>query len=68
VATNTLPFANGEFDVVFSATELMHHVDDVVGPLIGEMCRCSRGDVVLFEEVAPRRHEKYSYVKPTAAE
>jgi ubiquinone/menaquinone biosynthesis C-methylase UbiE len=64
----TLPFADAEFDVVFSATVLMHNVDAVAGPLIGQMCRVSRGDVVLFEEVAQRRHEHFSYVKRTVAE
>ena len=64
----TLPFANGEFDIAFTATVLMHNVDSTVGPLIGEMCRVSHDHVVLFEEVAPRRHEHFSYVKRTVAE
>ena len=63
-----LPFADNEFDVVFCATVLMHNVDEVAAPLVAEMCRVAGERVVLFEEVAPRRRDRYSYVKRTVAE
>ena len=37
----TLPFADREFDVVFSATVLQHN--PVFASLLGEMCRVARG-------------------------
>lgn len=64
----TLPFADDEFDVVFSSTVLMHNVDSTAGPLVAQMCRVSREQVVLFEEVSPRRREHFSYVKRTVSE
>lgn len=46
----TLPFADGEFDVVFSATALQHN--PVFAPLLGEMCRVTAAQVLLFADTA----------------
>ena len=64
----TLPFADDEFDVVFSATVLMHNVDATVEALVGEMCRVASRRVVLYEEVSGTRRDRYSYVKRTPGE
>ncbi len=48
----TLPFDDREFDLVFSATVLQHNSDDdMMRQMAGEMCRVSRDEVILFEQV-----------------
>jgi len=54
VKTNgtTLPFDNGTFDIVFSATVLQHNSDDkMMRALAAEMARVSGEQVYLFEQV-----------------
>jgi ubiquinone/menaquinone biosynthesis C-methylase UbiE len=47
-----LPFSDGEFDLVFSATVLQHNTDEIMlKNLIAEMARVSRNKVILFERV-----------------
>ncbi len=47
-----LPFSDGEFDVVFSATVLQHNTDEkMMETLLAEMCRVSSDRVFLFEKV-----------------
>ncbi len=48
----TLPFADQEFDVVFTATVLQHNTDDaMMRSILREVCRVSKRKVVLFERV-----------------
>ena len=50
-----LPFADGEFDVVFSATVLQHNSDEAMfRGLLAEMARVATNEVVLFEQVDRR--------------
>jgi len=47
-----LPFKDGAFDLVFSATVLQHNSDDkMMRALLAEMCRVSSNEVYLFEKV-----------------
>jgi ubiquinone/menaquinone biosynthesis C-methylase UbiE len=45
-----LPFADREFDVVTTTTVLQHNPDDRRTKLLGEICRVSAKDVLLFED------------------
>jgi ubiquinone/menaquinone biosynthesis C-methylase UbiE len=50
-----LPFENGAFDIVFTATVLQHNTDeDMLRHILSEICRVSKDQVVLFEMVAPQ--------------
>lgn len=47
-----LPFEDGTYDIVFSATVLQHNTDDVMmKKILKEMCRVSSDKVVLFERI-----------------
>lgn len=47
-----LPFSNGQFDIVFTATVLQHNTDEnMLKEIIGEICRVSGDTVVLFERI-----------------
>jgi len=47
-----LPFASGEFDLVFSVTVLQHNTDaEMMRQILTEMCRVSSSEVVLFERI-----------------
>lgn len=47
-----LPYADGEFDIVFSATVLQHNTDDeMLRQLMSEMARVSSDQVILYERV-----------------
>ena len=51
----SLPFEDGYFDVVFSATVLQHNSDDdMMRGMLAEMCRVSGSQVALFEKVDAR--------------
>ena len=49
----TLPFANEEFDVSFTATVLMHNPDSTMVQIVDEMCRITRSSVYLIEDTFP---------------
>jgi ubiquinone/menaquinone biosynthesis C-methylase UbiE len=46
----TLPFEDEEFDVVTTTTVLQHNPDARRAKLLGEICRVSAKDVLLFED------------------
>ncbi len=47
-----LPFADREFDIVFSATVLQHNTDkQMLKSIMEEMCRVSKHKVYLFERI-----------------
>jgi SAM-dependent methyltransferase len=47
-----LPFADAEFDLVFSVTVLQHNTDAaMMRQILSEMCRVSASEVVLFERI-----------------
>ncbi len=47
-----LPFADREFDIVFSATVLQHNTDEqMLKSIMEEMCRVSKHKVFLFERI-----------------
>ena len=48
----TLPFADGEFDVVTTVTVLQHNPDAARAKVIEEICRVSKKDVFLFEDTS----------------
>ncbi len=48
----TLPFADGEFDVVTTVTVLQHNPDAARAKLIEEICRVSGNVVFLFEDTS----------------
>lgn len=45
-----LPFADHEFDVVYTVTVLQHNPDARRAKLLGEICRVSAKDIFLFED------------------
>ena len=48
----TLPFTDGAFDLVFSATVLQHNTDEaMLGAIVAEMCRVASKRVVIFERI-----------------
>ena len=47
-----LPFADKEFDLVTTTTVLQHNPDARRTKLLGEICRVSAMDVLLFEDTA----------------
>lgn len=48
----TLPFSEGKFDLVFSATVLQHNTDDsMMRSILTEMARVSKDKLVLFERI-----------------
>ena len=48
----TLPFPDQAFDVAFTATVLQHNTDEeMMKKILREVCRVTRGQVVLFERV-----------------
>ena len=49
----TLPFANEEFDVSFTATVLMHNPDSTMVQIVDEMCRITRSSIYLIEDTFP---------------
>jgi ubiquinone/menaquinone biosynthesis C-methylase UbiE len=52
-----LPFEDGSFDVVFTSTVLQHITDEnILLPLLSEICRVSSTEVLLFERI--ERHIK----------
>jgi SAM-dependent methyltransferase len=48
----TLPFADGEFDVVTTVTVLQHNPDAARAKVIEEICRVSKKEVFLFEDTS----------------
>jgi SAM-dependent methyltransferase len=50
----TLPYHDGEFDVVKTVTVLQHNPDDRLKKLLAEICRVAREYVVLFEDTESR--------------
>jgi SAM-dependent methyltransferase len=64
----TLPFLDGEFDMVFSVTVIQHNYDEMAIRLLSEICRVSKESVILFEDVGTRRNEVYSYVVRTVSD
>ncbi len=47
-----LPFEDGQFEVVFTATVLQHNTDEeMLRAIVGEICRVASKQVVLFERV-----------------
>lgn len=47
-----LPFDDGSFDIVFTATVLQHNTDEpMLKQLMSEICRVSRHSVYLFERI-----------------
>lgn len=50
-----LPFKDGSFDIVFTATVLQHNTDEaMLKQILSEICRVSGEQVILFEMVAPK--------------
>ncbi len=48
----SLPYADHEFDIVFSATVLQHNTDEkMLYQIMNEMCRVSKHKVFLFERI-----------------
>jgi ubiquinone/menaquinone biosynthesis C-methylase UbiE len=48
----SLPFADEEFDILYTVTVLQHNPDGRRAQLLGEICRVAANDVFLFEEVS----------------
>ncbi len=47
-----LPFTDGEFDLIFTATVLQHNTDEtMLKQILGEICRVSGKEVYLFERI-----------------
>jgi len=64
-----LPYSTAEFDVALTVTVLMHNMDEMLAPLLLEIARVTRGDLVLIEtttDAAKRSH--YSFVLRRPAE
>jgi ubiquinone/menaquinone biosynthesis C-methylase UbiE len=49
---DSLPFADQSFDIVTTVTVLQHNPDERCTRLLGEICRVSRGQVLLFEDTS----------------
>lgn len=49
----SLPFADQEFDVSFTATVLMHNPEQRKAKIIDEMCRTTRSHIYLIEDTSP---------------
>jgi SAM-dependent methyltransferase len=62
LAQDGLPFASRSFDVTFTVTVLHHNHDAMLAELIAEACRVTRERLYLFEDTAPHKDERYSYV------
>jgi len=63
----TLPFADREFDVVFTGTVLQHNHEPLWSAGIKEICRVSREWIYLFEDTARARKATYSLdLRPVA--
>lgn len=50
----TLPFSDREFDLVTTVTVLQHNPDSRRARLLGEICRVSNDEVLLFEDTSTR--------------
>jgi spore coat polysaccharide biosynthesis protein SpsF len=50
---DALPFADGAFDLAFTATVLIHVPEDAIAKAIGELCRVTRRYVLCLEYFAP---------------
>ena len=48
----TLPFSDGEFDLITTVTVLQHNPDLQRANLLGEICRVSRDEILLFEDTS----------------
>jgi SAM-dependent methyltransferase len=48
----TLPFSDGEFDLITTVTVLQHNPDLLRAKLLGEICRVSRDEILLFEDTS----------------
>ena len=47
-----LPFTDRQFDIVFTSTVLQHNTDEnILKPLVKEICRVSGKEVLLFERI-----------------
>jgi SAM-dependent methyltransferase len=46
----SLPFGDGEFDLLTTVTVLQHNPDDLCARLLAEICRVSNDQVFLFED------------------
>lgn len=48
----TLPFEDGQFDLVFTSTVLQHNTDEEkLKLLVADICRVSKGEIILFERI-----------------
>jgi ubiquinone/menaquinone biosynthesis C-methylase UbiE len=47
-----LPFADEEFDLIYTVTVLQHNPDARRAQVLGEICRVSAADIFLFEETS----------------
>jgi len=54
----TLPYADGEFDLVKTCTVLQHDPEEFAEAMIGEICRVADKFVVLFEDTEDRETPK----------
>jgi SAM-dependent methyltransferase len=57
-----LPFPPRSFDIAFTVTVLHHNHDTMLPELIAEACRVTGERLYLFEDTAPRKRARYSYV------
>jgi ubiquinone/menaquinone biosynthesis C-methylase UbiE len=48
----TLPFSDGEFDLITTVTVLQHNPDLLRAKLLGEICRVSGDEILLFEDTS----------------
>jgi SAM-dependent methyltransferase len=57
---DSLPFGDGEFDVVTTVTVLHHNPDDRRARILSEICRVSAGTILLFEDTTNRMPSRSS--------
>lgn len=59
----TLPFADRELEITFTATVLQHNLDDGdLSSLLAEICRVTADTIYLFEDTSKVRKARYSAV------
>lgn len=65
----SLPFNDGDFDVIYTVTVLQHIVDEnMLKALINEICRVSNAEVLIFERIEKSRKESPTNVGRTVQE